>query len=420
MAQLSIFDRALRSIQQKNYEEFINWLDILGDEQINAKDSHGSTLLSHAATLGNAYCVSILIDHNADINLMDNYQITPLMAASAEGHITVVQTLLNNPKIELNLKSRRRHTALALAIWNKRFSVVAILLDKSKNVLVNTYDSDGWTPLMTACQHGTPEIVSLLVHHGASINSKNNNHETPLMIASTHGNTNIVKVLLENGASIFDRTPTGWTPIMFASYGGHVDTMKLLFAPYPGLRTEYNNDIMRLANFFGINQYKQNILHVAGYDARLDACKYLIEVHGMDPTFEDEDKNSVLTNYGMWLNNNDPNQPNQENTFWRLRLTPEQKTAAVKELIASREAYLLQVKRNENWKRRWPFMKIMVCCDFQPTIRRKELLQKLYPPLPTNVPIPSLPNRTRAQCIALLRDKILTHPGLWKLIVAFL
>ena len=405
MAQMSIFDRTLRSMEQKNYEEFIQWIDILGEDQINVKTQEGYTLLSYAAELGDAYYVSILIDHNADVNSLDNNKITPLMIASGHGHITTLQTLLQHPEIDINLKDVRQNTALTIAIFNRHLSIIVILLDK--HISINISDTDGWTPLMYACQHGTPEIVSLLISHDASLNARNNSYQTPLMIACTHGNTDIAKVLFENGAQITDRTPNGWTSLKYAAYGGYIDTMEFLFE--------------KGAQLDELNHHGKNILHLAGYDARLDACKYLIKEKGMNPEIQDEFGNNVLTNYGMWLDNNDPdNQPDEEITFWRPRLSPEQKTAAVKELIATREAYLLQIKRNENWKRRWPFMKIMVCHDFQPTIRRKELLQKLYPPLPTNAVIPRLPSRTRAQCLALLRDKVLIHPGLWKLIASFL
>ena len=83
MAQLSIFDRTLISMSHKNYEEFVQWADMLGKDQINAKTPEGFTLLSYATELGDAYCVSTLFDRDANINSLDNNQITPFMIDSA-------------------------------------------------------------------------------------------------------------------------------------------------------------------------------------------------------------------------------------------------------------------------------------------------------------------------------------------------
>jgi hypothetical protein len=76
----------------------------------------------------------------------------------------------------------------------------------------------------------------------------------------------------------------------------------------------------------------------------------------------------------------------------------------------------IQRRRNEAWARRWPFVQVVVCHDFQPLLERKLFLEALNPPLPPDVPIPPLQG-TRLE---LLRNKILTHPGLWRLIAAFL
>ena len=74
----------------------------------------------------------------------------------------------------------------------------------------------------------------------------------------------------------------------------------------------------------------------------------------------------------------------------------------------------------ERVARRMPFLRIVVCHDFLPLAARRAELAHLFPPLPTDAELPDLPNETPEQRYRLLRDKILTHPGLVKHIVSFL
>jgi hypothetical protein len=80
----------------------------------------------------------------------------------------------------------------------------------------------------------------------------------------------------------------------------------------------------------------------------------------------------------------------------------------------------VQRRRDERWARRWPFVRVLVCCDFQPTAARRAVLAVLHPPLPPDAVIPRLPCETLAQRRALLRDKIFTHPALWRKVASFL
>ena len=41
----------------------------------------------------------------------------------------------------------------------------------------------------------------------------------------------------------------------------------------------------------------------------------------------------------------------------------------------------VQRRRDESWARRWPFVRVLVCSDFQPTAARKAVLALLHPPL---------------------------------------
>jgi hypothetical protein len=80
----------------------------------------------------------------------------------------------------------------------------------------------------------------------------------------------------------------------------------------------------------------------------------------------------------------------------------------------------VQRRKDENWARRWPFVMIMVGHDFQPLAARRAILLAANPPLPPNVRIPPLPNRTRAQRRALLNMRVFGHTGIWRIIASFL
>jgi hypothetical protein len=72
------------------------------------------------------------------------------------------------------------------------------------------------------------------------------------------------------------------------------------------------------------------------------------------------------------------------------------------------------------WKRRWPFVCVLVGCDFQPLAARKAHLLLINPPLPPDAAIPPVPIGTPELYRAYLHGCIFAHPGFWKLIAAFL
>ena len=72
------------------------------------------------------------------------------------------------------------------------------------------------------------------------------------------------------------------------------------------------------------------------------------------------------------------------------------------------------------WKRRWPFVCVLVGCDFQPLAARKAYLLLINPPLPPDAVIPPVPIGTPELYRAYLHGCIFAHPVFWKLIAAFL
>ncbi len=75
---------------------------------------------------------------------------------------------------------------------------------------------------------------------------------------------------------------------------------------------------------------------------------------------------------------------------------------------------------NARWARRWPFVMVLVCYGFQPTAARRAVLLALNPPLPTNVKIPPIVMRTKAQRRAYLNMAVFGHEGIWRIIASYI
>ena len=114
---------------------------------------------------------SLLRNHpEIDVNWTnpDNYQWTPLHAASRYGHVEVVKLLLAHPNINVNLKNRDGQTSFLLGCHRGRLSVVRMLL-KDPRVDVTLDDNDGCTPLWWASWCGERKVIEWLIASGRDL-----------------------------------------------------------------------------------------------------------------------------------------------------------------------------------------------------------------------------------------------------------
>jgi ankyrin repeat protein len=133
---------------------------------------------------GQVEMVDMLLTYRSDPNvaMRKGNRITPVHAATKQGHIGVLEVLLQG---------------------------------RTHNIGVDEKDGKGFTPLMTACTINRPDIVEILLANGADVNLVNNAGFTPLHIACEQVNADIVQMLLEAGANLKQETTQG-TPLDIA------------------------------------------------------------------------------------------------------------------------------------------------------------------------------------------------------------
>jgi ankyrin repeat protein len=124
-------------------------VEVGGEQGVGEQDEHGVTPLHHAAGAGHEEVLTVLLSHGAQANSKDGQGKTPLMMASLGGHMVGVQKLLQ-------------------VVGNQG--------------LADT-DEDGWTALHFAASRGRTEVVTLLSSRGAKVQSYNSEGNTPLMLA---------------------------------------------------------------------------------------------------------------------------------------------------------------------------------------------------------------------------------------------
>jgi ankyrin repeat protein len=109
--------------------------------------------------------------------------------------------------------------------------VVHLLLERGANV--DAQDKGHITPLHLASYYGKLEIVRVLLHHGASVNTKGNLGQTSSHLAldgnrSCKDGVGIVRLLLQHGADMNAQDGNGDTPLHLASHYGKLAIGRVL------------------------------------------------------------------------------------------------------------------------------------------------------------------------------------------------
>lgn len=142
--------------------------------------------------------IKFLIDCGASLNKKDNEGRTSVHAMvngrSSDEMLNLLLDL-NTTRVNLNESDNQGATALILACWNDKSSVVKFLLRNSSrlgSLNLNQTDNQGATALCVACQRGNYDIAHELLKSGALIQASPRN---PIKIAMQAGHGEIVKLL---------------------------------------------------------------------------------------------------------------------------------------------------------------------------------------------------------------------------------
>ncbi len=199
-----------------------NYLILTHGEDVNARCGSRKTALHAASCEGHLDSVRSLLAHGANMKATDKFMRTPLCAAYDEGHLDVMRLLLEHgadPDVHYNLSELLLHDAS----FKRRADVVHLLLQH--NADVNVRNGSQRTPLHMASRAGSARVVQLLLEHGANVNALDNSHETPLHDTSDLA---VARILLGHGADIHIRGQRNRTPVQVATWEGHVELAQLL------------------------------------------------------------------------------------------------------------------------------------------------------------------------------------------------
>ena len=201
-----------------------------------------------------------------------------------------------------------------------------------------------------------------------------------------HDNPQLAQGLLQRGANVHARNSNGYDALMYASLKGHIAICTVL--------------LDRKADPDSSDQY-DSALSLAARGDHLQVCLLLISRRAnlmLALTY-----GTALDVYGAYK--------------YHPVLTPD-------ELEQRRAIVLTAFEQGPHpdmcCKRRWPFVCVLVGCDFQPLAARKAYLLMINPPLPPDAAIPPVPIGTPELYRAYLHGCIFAHPAFWKLIAAFL
>ena len=189
--------------------------------------SRKETLLHYAGKFGSHKCMSMLIDHGADLFAKDKNGTTPLEVEI----IHYTPRALDKVKLLLNAKSTStKNDVIKFSIFNKAITVNRPELDDNINLLINYVDKhfhselsarnhEGMTPIHLATFFDKISIAKSLIRAGAHTDllTKDRHLETALHMAVRLRRQEIALLLIREGAAMDLKNNEKQTPLHLAT-----------------------------------------------------------------------------------------------------------------------------------------------------------------------------------------------------------
>ncbi|XP_041663467.1 ankyrin repeat and SOCS box protein 9-like isoform X2 [Cheilinus undulatus] len=161
---------------------------------VNLSTVAGQTPLSEACSGGHVTCVSLLLKHGAT-PVGNSHTSSPLHRAAAKGHSECIEPLVQHGA-DVDHYVDQSGSPLHIACSNQQLGAVRKLLQLG--AAVNTCVS-GDSPLHIAARLSSPELVSVLLDHGADRSLRNSEGKQPLDLTAPNS---LVERLLRQAEGI--------------------------------------------------------------------------------------------------------------------------------------------------------------------------------------------------------------------------
>ena len=170
-----------------------------------------------------------VINDGADVNARRTDTATPLFLAIVERNFPAVEVLITKPTLKVNQTVEPfGAAALHLACQYGENRMVRLLLGHS-NIAVNSVAKNGYTPLMTATRaKKTSTLAILCAQDGILLDSRDRDGNTALWMAAYMGYEEAVKLLLMYDANVDRPNRQGVTPLCIACRNGHMSILREL------------------------------------------------------------------------------------------------------------------------------------------------------------------------------------------------
>ena len=197
----------LHKATQKNcFENMQTLLSIQNARQyINEVNSNKDTLLHVSIRKGYFNITSLLLEHNADKNISNNYGNYPLHLAAAQRH--------QEPKVS-----------------NEENQDVCRLILRNSHEIVNEPNAKNETPLILAARSGNTDMIRSFLRKGAKVFDRDERELNSVHIAAREGHDTSLKVLLKHltATQKQELEKEHPHPLHIAAEHGHLECCKII------------------------------------------------------------------------------------------------------------------------------------------------------------------------------------------------
>ena len=251
-------DSSDAAVHASTKKGFINISKLLIESgcNVNLQNNSGKTPLHLALQNGHKPLVEVLLENSADVS-MRNKQAPEeglfLVRGKDRGRPAWHYVMVEKPLLGLFVKRTNGGKldvadfgAVLESGWGDSPPECKVAEIKDKAIKLRK-DLQGKTPLHVACEmkNENPEVVELLVKHGADIDTRDGDGFTSLQIAAIRGKVNLVKKLVELKADVNLTTSDGQDAADLAQLNEETEIEEFLKLKRSSLRKLWNSLVKR-------------------------------------------------------------------------------------------------------------------------------------------------------------------------------